>query len=143
MSERDVTGSAAAVSNQREGMEMMKRVAEIASVDSVFGEPVAAGEYTVITAAEISASVGFGYGIGSSDTESPGESETGQAGSSGGGGGGGGGYTTARPVAVITVGPDGVRMDPVVDISKLSLAFFTMIGSLIVMLSKIRRVAKS
>ena len=33
-------------------------------------------------------------------------------------GGGGGGYTFARPVAAITIGPDGVTVEPIVDATK-------------------------
>ena len=142
VSESEVTGSGAAVNNQREGMEMLRRMAEVASADAVFGEPVAAGDYSIITAAEVSASLGFGYGIGSSDARAT-EGDAGGPSGGSGGGGGGGGYTSARPVAVITAGPGGVRIDPIVDISKLSLAFFTMVGSLIVMVGRIRRAVRS
>ena len=37
-----------------------------------------------------------------------------------GGGGGGGGGAMARPVAVIVMGPDGVRVKPVLDVTKLA-----------------------
>jgi uncharacterized spore protein YtfJ len=40
-------------------------------------------------------------------------------------GGGGGGRSFARPVAVIIASPDGVRVEPVVDVTKIALAAFT------------------
>ena len=38
-----------------------------------------------------------------------------------GAGGGGGGYAAGRPVAVIEVGPQGVRVKPVLDFTKIGL----------------------
>jgi uncharacterized spore protein YtfJ len=58
------------------------------------------------------------------------------------GGGGGGGNATARPVAVIHVGPEGVDVEPVVDVTKISLAFFTMLGSIFLMARKMRKAMK-
>jgi uncharacterized spore protein YtfJ len=56
-----------------------------------------------------------------------------------GGGGGGGGASMARPVAVISVGPEGVQVEPVVDPTKIAIAFFTTLGSMFFMLSRMRR----
>ena len=128
-------GISAAVKAQEGSLETLQRMAEVADVEAVFGEPVASGDFTVITAAEVSASLGFGFGIGSGDKpQGEGQSESGS-----GGGGGGGGYTTGRPVAVVVAGPNGVRVEPVLDLTKVGLAFLTMIGSLIVMINRMNR----
>jgi hypothetical protein len=44
-----------------------------------------------------------------------------------------------RPVAVISVGPSGVRVEPVVDPTKIALAFFTMLGALFMSWRAMRR----
>jgi hypothetical protein len=61
----------------------------------------------------------------------------------GGGGGGGGGRVFARPVAVIVSGPDGVIVQPVVDATKIALAFFTALGFMVGMASRMRRGPRS
>lgn len=58
-----------------------------------------------------------------------------------GGGGGGGGGATGRPVAVISISEDGVQVEPVVDATKIALAFFTALGSMFFMLTKMRKAA--
>jgi hypothetical protein len=40
---------------------------------------------------------------------------------------------------VISVGPEGVQVEPVVDPTKIALAFFTTLGSMFFMLSKMRK----
>ena len=56
-----------------------------------------------------------------------------------GGGGGGGGGARARPVAVIHISGDGVSVEPVVDVTKLGLAFFALLGSIFAMRAKVRK----
>jgi uncharacterized spore protein YtfJ len=60
-----------------------------------------------------------------------------------GGGGGGGGGASGRPIAVISITGEGVQVEPVVDATKLGLAFFTALGSMFFMLMKMRKAAKS
>jgi uncharacterized spore protein YtfJ len=102
----------------------------------VFGPPVSSGEYTVIPAAEIASMGGLGSGMGFG---TPGRRRTGEeqapaawgdteqedvsrsAVKGGGGGGGGGGGAKGRPVAAIVIGPDGVAIKPVIDLTKLAL----------------------
>jgi uncharacterized spore protein YtfJ len=127
----------AIVETQEQGMDMLEEMTDVANVKAVYGEPVSAGEYTVITAAEVSASLGFGYGMGGSDNPPSGDDGVGETGF--GGGGGGGGYTIGRPVAAIIAGPEGVRVEPILDLSKVGLAFLTMLGSLVVMLGRVFR----
>ncbi len=142
----------------------MERYLEIASVKSVYNSPVQHGENMIIPAAEVLGAMGFGMGAGmgvgeysdkkdgvekgegAEDKEKPAEtSKSGPdekaegGGSGGGGGGGGGGYVFARPVAVIVSGPDGVRVEPVVDSTKIALAFFTALGFMVGMAARMRR----
>ena len=69
-----------------------------------YGEPVPAGERTVIPVARISAVGGWGFGRGGGGTDG-GE----------GLGHGGGGTLEARPIGFIEVGPDGSRYVPIPD----------------------------
>lgn len=127
---------------------LVGRLSDAAQPSAVFSEPVTSGERTVITACEVTIGLGFGYGMGSAGGAAPvgeggGEGEAkGQPVPAVSGGGGGGGNATARPVAVIHVGPEGVEVEPVVDVTKLGLAFFTMLGSIFLMAGKIRKAAK-
>jgi len=59
-----------------------------------------------------------------------------------GGGGGGGGGASGRPIAVISITEDGVQVEPVVDATKIALAFFTAVGSMFFMLTKMRKAAE-
>jgi uncharacterized spore protein YtfJ len=130
----------AIAANWEKSMGVLQRLFDVANVSAVYSEPVQNGEYTIITAAEVSIGMGIGQGVGSGTEEevtAAGESHTVSGGSGGGGGGGGGGWS--RPVAVISVGPGGVRVEPIVDVTKLGLAFFTMIGSAIFMMRKMRK----
>lgn len=67
-----------------------------------------------VTAAAIERGGGFGFGAGAGSDE-----DTTQVGS--GGGGGGGGSAQARPVAIIEITPDAVRIRPVLDFTRVGL----------------------
>ncbi|MFN2231923.1 MAG: hypothetical protein ACK2VA_19290 [Anaerolineae bacterium] len=125
---------------------LVARLSDAAQPSAVFGEPVTSGDRTVITACEVTMGLGFGYGMGSAGSkpsgEEGGEGEKGPPMPAVSGGGGGGGNATARPVAVIHVGPEGVDVEPVVDVTKISLAFFTMLGSIFLMARKMRKAMK-
>ena len=45
----------------------------------------------------------------------------------------------SRAVAVVSVGADGVRVEPIFDITKIALAFFMMLGSTLMMRTRMRR----
>ncbi len=133
--------------NQEDGLALLEKVFDVAKPEAIYGEPVTKGEHTVITASEISVGLGFGYGMGGgaaassseeeNDDDDAGEENGGEYGVGGGGGGGGG--SAARPIAAIIVGPEGVRVEPIVDVTKVALAFFTALGSMFLMFKKMRQ----
>ena len=151
-------GSAAAVESVERTFE---RFLEIASVKSVYDSPVQHGDKLIIPAAEVLGGLGFGVGSGAGLGENPGKKvgvDEGEGAEGeepvdasptapgikveaggGGGGGGGGGRVFARPVAVIISGPEGVSVEPVVDVTKIALAFFTALGFMVGMAARMRR----
>jgi uncharacterized spore protein YtfJ len=94
-----------------------------ADVQVVYGEPIQHGDTLILPSAEVLAVMGFGMGYGSGKSN---EVEGENIGS--GGGGGGGGRVLSRPVAVIVASPEGVRVEPVVDVTKIGLAALTAAG---------------
>ena len=113
-----------------------KRLFEAAHLQSVFGEAIEKGEYTVIPAAEVVSAGGVGYGFasGAGGRVARASKEMGGADldsdRAGGGGGGAGGTSRGRPVAAINIGPEGVWVQPIVDVTKLGLAALTTLGSM-------------
>ena len=143
------------IKTQEQGLDLLDKLIATARPTAVFGQPITVGEYTVITATEVSCSMGFGSGGGA---EEPPAAETASGpevadqikphpdvkpGSPANGYGvGGGGFSTARPVAAISIGPDGVHVKPVFDVTKIGLAFFTTLGAMALMASKMRQSAR-
>jgi uncharacterized spore protein YtfJ len=121
----------------RELAPLLEKVLAAASPNVVFSQPVEAGGYTVITASEVFAGGGFGYGGGSGPTDA--QTAAADAPQASGHGGGGGGGSSGRPVAVISIGPDGVKVDPVVDVTKLGIAAITAWGALALFLARFAR----
>ena len=126
--------------SQAEVKSILEKLMTVARPDTVYSQPITVGDHTVITACEISVGAGLGYGLGGgSETEtSAGEDQS----SGAGGGGGGGGSAMGRPVAVVSIGPNGVQITPVVDATKIGLAFITALGGLLLALSKMRRASR-
>ncbi|HJT59715.1 MAG TPA: hypothetical protein VJ761_24615 [Ktedonobacteraceae bacterium] len=128
--------------------QVMEKLYAAARPGAVYSEPVTSGSYTVITASEVMVGGGFGSGIGlgpamnatvkQTDGQLPEEPRQ----QSGGGGLGGGGGSSGRPIAVIIIGPNGVTVKPVVDATKVALAFATVLGAMLVTLGKMRRVGR-
>jgi len=132
--------------SQERAAQVVEKLFDVAQPGSVYAEPVTVGDHTLITASEVSVGMGFGLGFGGgegrstpSQEMSEEESEPGGEGTGMGGGGGGGGASLARPVAVISVGPEGVQVEPVVDPTKIAIALFTTLGTMFFMLSRMRR----
>jgi uncharacterized spore protein YtfJ len=95
--------------------QVLSRVVTMARVDTIFGQPVERGDTTVIPCSEIAIGVGMGSGSGPAGAE----------GKQTGGGTGGGGGVRGRPVAAIVISRDGVRVEPILDLTKVVLATFT------------------
>jgi uncharacterized spore protein YtfJ len=152
------------VKTQEQSLDLLDKLIATARPSAVFGQPVTGGDYTVISASEVSCGMGVGFGGGGGtsaededqgikgrhDTVAPTESDEGlksrhdilpPAGGYGVGGGGGG-FSTARPVAAISIGPDGVHVEPVVDVTKVALACFTTLGAMALMFSNMRKAGK-
>jgi uncharacterized spore protein YtfJ len=112
----------------------MSTFLEAASVDAVYGEPTQAGDQLVIPTAEVLSFMGFGLGTGAGINEGEGDAKNVGHGS----GGGAGGRILSRPVAVIVASPEGVRVEPVLDITKIALATLTAAGFMIGMIARMR-----
>ncbi|HSB67508.1 MAG TPA: spore germination protein GerW family protein [Anaerolineales bacterium] len=116
------------------GLEMyqdtMEEFLAAADVRVVYGEPIQHDDTLIIPTAEVLCGMGFGVGSGSgTSTENPDKPAQGS-----GSGGGGGGRILSRPVAVIVASPEGVRVEPVVDITKIALAALTALGFMVGMM---------
>jgi uncharacterized spore protein YtfJ len=120
--------------------ETMEEFLSAADVRVVYGEPIQHDDTTIIPTAEILCGLGFGVGSGSgTDTEhNPDNPSVGK-----GSGGGGGGRILSRPVAVVVASPEGVRVEPVFDITKVALAGLTALGFMVGMMFRMtsRRLA--
>jgi uncharacterized spore protein YtfJ len=158
--------TATSVENQEQSIALLEKLVAVATPGSVFGEPTRTEGRTIITASEVNVALGVGFGFGGGTTparaeerkrhrarssdphervdleEAPQETDPEGEDAGMGGGGGGGGGASGRPVAVISVTEDGVRVEPVVDATKIALAFFTALGSMLFMLLKMRKAAE-
>lgn len=104
-----------------------------ADVRVVYGEPIQHDDTVIIPTAEVLSGLGFGVGSGRgiSAEQNPNTPSEGS-----GGGGGGGGRVLSRPVAVIVASPEGVRVEPVIDITKIALAGLTALGFMVGMMAR-------
>jgi uncharacterized spore protein YtfJ len=85
------------------------------------------GENSVITLNEIGSVFGYGFGGGKSANNEE------------GGGGGGGGTTWSRPVAAVLITPNGVRVEPVVDVTKIAVTMFTTLAAIVLAFRKVKQ----
>jgi uncharacterized spore protein YtfJ len=117
------------------GLEVIQNTMEeflaASDVRVVYGEPIQHDDTMIIPTAEVLCAFGFGIGSGSGSNaeENPEKPSEGS-----GSGGGGGGRILSRPVAVVVASPEGVRVEPVVDITKIALAGLTAIGFMVGMM---------
>jgi uncharacterized spore protein YtfJ len=109
----------------------MEEFLAAADVRVVYGEPIEHDDTVIIPTAEVLCGLGFGVGRGSgtSADQSPDKPSMGS-----GSGGGGGGRILSRPVAVVVASPEGVRVEPVIDITKIALAGLTAVGFMVGMM---------
>jgi uncharacterized spore protein YtfJ len=142
--------------NQENSQQILEKFVETARPSSVFAPPLTAGDYTIITASEVYAGMGVGFGGGGGNAPTASEEPTGDQppaeqppadegmppGGGVGYGGGGGGVTLGRPVAAITIGPEGVSVEPIVDATKIAIAFFTTLGAMALMFSRMSKMSR-
>ena len=112
----------------------MDKFLSVASVEAVYGTPASQGETVVIPAAEVLSIAGFGLGAGGSSRAGDDSEDAGS-----GTGGGGGGHVLARPVAAIVISPTGVRIEPIVDVTKIGLVVLTTLGFIVGVLTRMNR----
>lgn len=111
---------------------LIGRLFDVARTDAVFGEPLKQGETTVIVTSELTVGMGVGFGEGGGPDEG-----------GSGGGGGGGGYALGRPVAVVVIDAQGVRVQPVFDLTKVAIAAVTALGAMFIAYRQMARAADS
>ena len=99
-------------------LEKIGAVTEAVNVDAVFGKPETFGDRVLIPVAEIAYGFGAGAGVGSGRDADAAEDKAGEAAVGAGGGAGG----RARPIAYIEVGPEGTKVEAVLDEQKIALA---------------------
>ena len=130
---------------EQQALQFVDKIFGAARASAVYSEPVTAGAYTVITASEVTAGGGFGsgHGYGPATTASTTAEANPTTPVAGGGGSGGGGGSSGRPVAVIVVGPDGVQVKPIFDVTKFGLAVLTAWAAMLVTVLRIRRQTKA
>ena len=98
-------------------MQRIAAMCEAVGASSCFGPATVVGDRAMVPAAEAM----FGFGFGWGGQEAVAAVEGGRAVPAGGGAGVGGG-ARSRGVAVIEVGPDGVRVHPIHDATAITLA---------------------
>jgi uncharacterized spore protein YtfJ len=117
------------------GLDVFQDTAEeflaAADVRVVYGEPIQHDDTMIIPTAEVLCGMAFGIGSGSGTNADQNPDQPSQG---SGGGGGGGGRILSRPVAVVVASPEGVRIEPVIDITKIALAGLTALGFMVGMM---------
>ncbi len=119
---------------QKSVEESLDRLLAVARAGAVFGQPVTQGDTTIIPCSEVAAAIGLGGGSGY------GPEGQGQAGGNGAGGGGG---ARSRPVAAIVITPQGVRVEPVLDVTRIVLASMVTGGFALAWLIRLVRASNS
>lgn len=128
----------------------LEKIFAAAQPGAVFGQPVESGGYTLITASEVTSGGGFGVGTGRGPEPKPDAKQSPPAEAAppagkrsiGGGGFGGGGGSMGRPVAIIVIGPGGVTVRPVLDVTKVALAALTASAAMLGLRRAMRGAAK-
>jgi len=105
----------------------LSTIPEEMGASACFGAPVERDGHTLIPVARVSFGYGVGFGRGANKAAPSGNGATsGEANEGEGGGGGGGGSST--PVAVIDMTASEVRIEPIVDSTRISVAGITLAG---------------
>jgi len=111
--------------------EMIHRLSTIpeeSGASACFGAPVERDGHTVIPVARVAFGYGAGFGRGTGMGRKHGENGAGggEEGEGEGGGGGGGGSST--PVAIIDISPTDVRIEPIIDQTRISVGGMLLAG---------------
>lgn len=114
----------------------LDRLYRAARPDVVFGQPIERGDTTIIPCLEVSLGMGMGGGSGSNPAADQVDRRTGE-------GMGAGGGATGRPVAVIVMSRDNVRVQPIVDMTKVGLAALTTAGFALFWLARLTQTTRS
>jgi uncharacterized spore protein YtfJ len=109
----------------------MEEFLATSDVRVVYGEPIQHDDTMIIPTAEVLCVLAFGIGSGSGTNADQNPEKPSQG---SGSGGGGWGRALSRPVAVVVASPEGVRVDPVFDITKIALAGLTALGFMVGMM---------
>jgi uncharacterized spore protein YtfJ len=113
--------------------EVLSQMLDQAGPQTAFGRPIKRDEVTVIPAAEVISVAGVGSALGNWTADEADEEAVGF-----GEGSGGGGKTFSRPVAVVVISGDDVRVEPVFDLTKVFLAAITAAGFMLATLFRMR-----
>ncbi len=113
--------------------QVMSQLLDESGPQTAFGRPIKSDEVTVIPAAEVISVAGVGSATGYWAEE-----ETDEEGGGSGVGSGGGGKTFSRPVAVVVISGEEVRVEPVFDLTKVFLAAITAAGFMLATLFRMR-----
>ena len=108
--------------------QVLSHMLDAVRAEAIFGQPVERGKVTVMLCSEMLAGLGMGSGNGPTD----------EKGNSYGGGSGGGGWAKARPIATIVITPEDIRVEPIVDVTKVALAAMTTGICVLFWLSRLR-----
>jgi len=128
-----ITEEKAKVPSTESVEQVLGRMVSTARADTIFGEPVERGDYTVIPCSEVAVGLGMGSGSGPVDAQ----------GNTTGGGSGGGGGASGRPIAAIVISKEGVRVQPIPDVTKILLAAFSTGAFFVLWLGRLSRMGRS
>jgi len=109
---------------------LLDRLAEITKVDAVFGLPIEREGATLITCSELG--IGLGGGVGTAKPTDSSKQPEGE-------GVGGAAVARGRPVAVIVMTHDGVKVKPIVNVTRMALTQVAMMGFVFLLTSRLLR----
>jgi uncharacterized spore protein YtfJ len=109
--------------------DLVDKARDTAHVQAVFGEPQVVGDKTLIPVAKVGYGFGLGFGSEAEPPEEQGEPAV-----------GGGGGSSAKPLGVIVVTPDGVCFEETEDSSKIALSGMAMVAFIAYQVAKTLRV---
>lgn len=105
--------------DEKKALRPIEEMLERLTVAATFGEPLKEGDITLVPVASVAYGFGYGYGSGAGHEadEAGAEAEKSEAHGAGGGGGG-----MARPLGFIRVDAEGARYEPMMDMTRISIA---------------------